>query len=74
VRWLGFFVSVICVLYLSSPFLGIKTRDKKLAYQEELKNLDLNSLCAGTQRCSAEELAFQEQEEKKIIEGFQEYF
>jgi hypothetical protein len=69
-RWIGFITSVFFVLYLSSPFLGVRTYESKLARQEVLRSLDLNLLCGGTENCTPQEIAEQEREEVWIIQQF----
>lgn len=64
-KWLGFIISVLSVLFLFRPFVGQVSRK----HQPELLGLSLNELCAGTDSCKPQEIAEQENEEIRIIQG-----
>jgi hypothetical protein len=70
----GVALTVFLFIALVGQFSLRKNYGDRAKYLEELKNFDLNGLCAGTRSCSSQEISDQEKEEQWIIQSFQMYF
>ncbi len=62
------------ILYFSgpilTPFTGVGEYQDKLHRRKIVQDLDLNNLCAGTDKCFPQEIVQQEAEEVWIIQTF----